>query len=435
MEFKYLEALQYYTSVCLNVTEDCNLACNYCFVKKQPTYMTLDIALNTVDNIYKNVKKVQEILNIQTNPKSSYQITFFGGEPLLCYDTVIKPTVEYCENNYPDAPWIFCITTNGILLTEEKIQFFKKHNFQIQISIDGDKDTQNFNRPFKNKENSFDILYKNLQLIQKYDLPIVHYRGTVTQERVEHLFEDYLFFEQNKLFPLILQPELKHNWTKEQCDILSEQIEKIFIYRIYQFDHGYLPMPLDNIDRAYNDILKNDVFMAKTEDTQFDPYFKTLSTCGVGTGRTVTINPIGKIYGCQERTSYNFKNYNIFEIGENGKINIEKHKKLFQSVQNDFAKDNGYKVAPNELINCNQCFLKNTCNFNFGCVSSGYDHGQANIRPFIQCFYKNELIKNAYTELQYLDEINKLNILDYYLRHTSQTYIDLINYEQKGDCL
>ena len=131
-------------SLVLNVTNACNLKCKYCFVhKEEPHFMSLETAIQAVEYGQKNKRK------------DSFFIVFFGGEPLLCYDTIIKPLVEYVKEKQYNVN--FSITTNGTLLTKEKVDFLKQNNFCLLFSFDGSKETQDYNR-----SDSFDTIIKNI---------------------------------------------------------------------------------------------------------------------------------------------------------------------------------------------------------------------------------------------------------------------------------
>jgi uncharacterized protein len=132
-------ALPKITSAMLILTHACNLQCRYCFVSQENTDMSLQVALDAIDFLMKN-----------NPPSMTCHVCFFGGEPLLKWDEIIVPTVEYKERIYPDRKITFSITTNCVLLTEDKIHFMKEHKIGILTSIDGAKDTQYYNRPFHN---------------------------------------------------------------------------------------------------------------------------------------------------------------------------------------------------------------------------------------------------------------------------------------------
>ena len=91
--------------------------------------MTLDIAKDSVDFL----------ININKDNNELLFITFFGGEPLLCWDSIILPLIKYCKET--GRKFKYDITTNGILLTEEKLKIMKDNNFDILLSMDGGKNT------------------------------------------------------------------------------------------------------------------------------------------------------------------------------------------------------------------------------------------------------------------------------------------------------
>ena len=138
----------------LNLTQKCNLKCKYCFVTQQPKEMDYKTAKDAVDFYAKNALDNLDIPDI----------TFFGGEPLLKFEYIIKPLVEYIRKRYGDFE--ISVTTNGTLLDEEKLKFLRDNNVGLLLSIDGDKETQNHNRPFHSGKGSFDEI--DVDLILKY---------------------------------------------------------------------------------------------------------------------------------------------------------------------------------------------------------------------------------------------------------------------------
>ena len=124
----------------MSITDDCNLECIYCFTEHHPHYMKLETAIAAADWVYKNLEYRGIPKEEERNRDTCCELYFFGGEPLLCYETVIVPLVEYCKNKYPGLFYFGC-TTNGTLLTKDKIDFFKQNNFCILLSIDGNEYT------------------------------------------------------------------------------------------------------------------------------------------------------------------------------------------------------------------------------------------------------------------------------------------------------
>ncbi|NSW92720.1 MAG: thioether cross-link-forming SCIFF peptide maturase [Firmicutes bacterium] len=122
-------------ALCLHVSHDCNLSCEYCFASKGDyksgrRLMTKDIALKAVDYLVDN-----------SGYRHNIEIDFFGGEPLMNFDTV-KEVVAYGREleNKTGKKFYFTITTNGTLLDVEKINFINKYIDNVVISIDGRKE-------------------------------------------------------------------------------------------------------------------------------------------------------------------------------------------------------------------------------------------------------------------------------------------------------
>ena len=115
----------------LNLTQRCNLKCKYCFVVQQPKEMTFQVAKDAADFFANNAKTTKQMPSIN----------YFGGEPLLKWDDIIVPLTEYIRDKY-GMNFRLGITTNGILLDEEKLEFMKKYGIGFLFSIDGNKKTQ-----------------------------------------------------------------------------------------------------------------------------------------------------------------------------------------------------------------------------------------------------------------------------------------------------
>jgi uncharacterized protein len=132
------------TEICLNVTEECNLACRYCFTEHHPHFMTLKVAKDTAKWLYENAKIASAIKEKEIIPT----IGFFGGEPTLMWDSIVVPLVLWVkEQNWK---FNFGITSNCMLMTPDKVDFLCEHNIGLLLSMDGAKTTQDYNRPAKN---------------------------------------------------------------------------------------------------------------------------------------------------------------------------------------------------------------------------------------------------------------------------------------------
>lgn len=198
MSYIYEELYRHPTCICLNLTDSCNLACKYCFVQQKPHFMTLDIAKKAVDWVIDNMK-------YRTEEKAD--ITFFGGEPMLMYNDIIIPIVDYIENKYLNKINL-SITTNGTLLNKEKIDFLYNHNIYPLLSIDGDKETQNFNRPQRNGEGSFDLIENNIDYLLK-KFPMITFRSTLYQPTVKNTYNNYKYAEKKGFKNIFLCPNAR----------------------------------------------------------------------------------------------------------------------------------------------------------------------------------------------------------------------------------
>lgn len=149
----------------LHVTRSCNLRCKYCFqghedhgTKIPP--MSCDVGKRAVDLLIK-----------ESNGRKGLTLAFSGGEPLLHYD-LIKYLVKYVKSREIEFEkrFYFQITTNGVLLGKEIIEFLDDNDFRVDISIDGSRDMHNKVRTFPGEEGSFDVVIRNA--LRLLELPI-----------------------------------------------------------------------------------------------------------------------------------------------------------------------------------------------------------------------------------------------------------------------
>lgn len=147
--------------ITLVVSEECNQRCRYCTYsggykyKRSHSRIMMDSA---------TMKKAVDFYFSHSTRREEKGIAFFGGEPLVNFG-LIKECVKYVSERYSTSN-IFNMTTNGTLLTEEKIDFLAENRFSILISIDGPKEIHDRNRVFKNGKGTFDRLMKNLRKLK-----------------------------------------------------------------------------------------------------------------------------------------------------------------------------------------------------------------------------------------------------------------------------
>ncbi|MDW5300621.1 MAG: 4Fe-4S cluster-binding domain-containing protein, partial [Sedimentibacter sp.] len=138
-------------AICLNVSHDCNLRCEYCFASEGDynsgrELMSKEVALKAVDYLVAN-----------SAGRKNIEIDFFGGEPLMNFD-VVKEVVRYGRKieKETNKHFYFTTTTNGTLLNEERIDFINENMDNIVISIDGRKEVHDIIRHDCNGKGSYD---------------------------------------------------------------------------------------------------------------------------------------------------------------------------------------------------------------------------------------------------------------------------------------
>ena len=413
--FEYKEEYGWLTNICLNVTDACNLACRYCFVEQHPHYMTYEIAEKAVYFILDNLEKKNKKFN--QNEKAA--ITYFGGEPTLMWDTIIVPLTEWIRQN--DFPISLSITTNGTLLNKERIDFLKKYNVPILLSIDGAEDTQNFNRPCINKECSFDKVVNNIGYILEA-FPYTTFRGTIYAPTAKNTFENYMFAVLCGFKNIFLIPDSRRPWSEEQKEELREELNKIYSFMEHCFTHNEIPIDFSLIDNSFEHILKHDLNSITNNDKK-TPVNRAIVRCGLGTGMGA-IGYDGNIYGCQEQVSG--KENNVFCIGNvNTGINIETHSKLlgdYYQLMEQFSSDNS---------KCIECPLRTFCHqLTFPSLTYELYHN-FNTESDIRCDWYNWLFHNSAQMMQRLVEQDN-QVFKFYLNKYCN-YTDYFGKEEENN--
>ena len=177
-------------ALCLHVSHDCNLRCRYCFASTgdfgtgHRMTMDFDTAKRAIDWVVEKSGKRRNI-----------EVDFFGGEPLMALDTV-KRTVEYARSleEKHDKCFRFTITTNGVLLDQDTIDYINREMSNVVLSLDGRREVNDHMRPTVNGKGSYDVIVpKFQQLVSQRGTKDYYVRGTFTRENldfaddVEHL--------------------------------------------------------------------------------------------------------------------------------------------------------------------------------------------------------------------------------------------------------
>lgn len=180
----------------LNVTEQCNMNCEYCFEKSSNNYiqrriMSTNIMKTTIHNFFEILKH---------NKNDSCSIQFFGGEPLLNWK-LVEEAIEFAYSEAKDEISLdLMINTNAVLLNEQLCKMFAKNNVTVIVSLDGVGEYNDKSRKFHNGVGSFEIVDKKLEILArnkcKTNIAIV-----CTDNNYHHLIEfvDYIDQKRNEL--------------------------------------------------------------------------------------------------------------------------------------------------------------------------------------------------------------------------------------------
>jgi uncharacterized protein len=173
----------------LAVAQKCNLGCTYCYASQgefggQAKNMPKETARQAIELLFDRV-----------TPGTRLNLAFLGGEP-LANRVVIRDATEFAAKLAGErrATVGFSLTTNGTLVTEDDAAFFEDHGFAVTVSLDGLRDDQDRQRPFKNGRGSFDVILTKIQpLLSRQKRMQVSVRSTITPS-CRHLREGLEFF-------------------------------------------------------------------------------------------------------------------------------------------------------------------------------------------------------------------------------------------------
>ncbi len=340
---KYLDSFQNRETVvkalCLHIAHDCNLACKYCFAGEgeyhgQRALMSLDVGKKALDFLVQN-----------SGNRVNLEVDFFGGEPLLNWQ-VVKDLVAYGrsleEPNH--KKFRFTLTTNGVLLDDEVLEFANKEMSNVVLSIDGRKEIHDLMRPHRGGQGSYDeVVPKYKKVAESRNQMDYYVRGTFTRnnldfaEDVKHLADEG--FEQISVEPVVARPEEEYALRMEDVPAILAEYDKLALEYIRRKKAG----------KGFNFFH----FMINLEGGPC--VAKRLSGCGSGT-EYLAVTPWGDLYPCHQ-----FVGQEEFLMGnvEEGIIRTDIRDKF--KACNVYAKDQ-----------CRDCFAKFYCSG--GCAANAYNN-------------------------------------------------------------
>ena len=338
-------------ALCLHIAHDCNLACKYCFAEEgeyhgRRALMSFEVG-----------KKALDFLVANSGNRVNLEVDFFGGEPLMNWD-VVKQLVAYGRSleKPNNKKFRFTLTTNGVLLNDEVMEFVNKEMSNVVLSLDGRKEVNDRMRPFRTGKGSYDLIVPKFQkLAESRNQTNYYIRGTFTRnnldfsEDVKH-FAD-LGFKQMSIEPVVGPEEDPYSIRKQDLPQIMEEYDKLALEYIDRYKKG----------NGFN------FFHFMIDLTQGPCVYKRLSGCGSGT-EYLAVTPWGDFYPCHQ-----FVGNEDFLMGhvDEGITKPE--------IVKEFGNCNVYSKEK-----CKNCFAKFYCSG--GCAANSYNfHGTINDAYDIGC--------------------------------------------------
>lgn len=326
-------------AICLHVAHACNMTCEYCFAGKgeysgEAAIMELETGKRALDWLIEN-----------SGTRHNLEVDFFGGEPLLNFD-VVKELVSYGRSKEKESgkEFRFTLTTNGILLDDETIDFLNKEMGNVVISLDGRKEINDLMRKTPDGQGTYDkIISPFKKLADSRSQQNYYMRGTYTHRNTDFA-EDILHmadlgFKEISIEPVFAPPDAPYALKEEDIPKLLSEYERL---------------ACEMVKRKRKKDKSDFNFYHYMIDLEGGPCIvKRISGCGVGT-EYVAVTPSGDLYPCHQ-----FVGDEKFLLGNiyDGIVN--------EQICDEFKGCNVYSHKE-----CNDCFAKLYCSG--GCAANAY---------------------------------------------------------------
>ena len=324
-------------ALCLHIAHTCNLNCAYCFASQgkyngDRAVMSFEVGKQALDFLITNSGK-----------RRNLEVDFFGGEPLMNFD-VVKQLVAYARSieKEHNKNFRFTLTTNGMLINDDVIEFANKEMSNVVLSLDGRKEVHDRYRVDYAGKGSWErIVPKFQKLVEAREGKNYYMRGTFTHENPDFL-EDIktmldLGFTELSMEPVVCAPGDPSELTDADMEIVKDQYEKLAELMLQRDDEG-----------------KPFTFYHYMIDLKGGPcIYKRISGCGSGT-EYMAVTPWGDLYPCHQ-----FVGDDKYLLGNvwDGVCNT--------AIQEEFASCNVYARSE-----CKDCWAKLYCSG--GCAANAY---------------------------------------------------------------
>ncbi len=324
-------------AICLHVAHTCNLNCSYCFASQgryhgKSAIMTREVAKQAIDFLIAN-----------SGNHHNLDVDFFGGEPTLNMD-VVKYTVEYARSieKEHNKNIRFTLTTNGVLIDDDLIDFCNREMHNVVLSLDGRREVNDRFRVDIRGKGSYDTIVPKFQKFVKERGDKSYYmRGTFTHYNTDFV-EDIkemldLGFRELSMEPVVTDPSSPSALTEEDLPVLFDQYEKLAHLMVERHKQG-------DPFTFYHYML----------DLTCGPcIYKRIAGCGSGT-EYLAVTPAGDLYPCHQ-----FVGEEKFRMGDIW-TGVQK-----EDIREKFASCNAYSRPE-----CKDCWAKLYCSG--GCAANSY---------------------------------------------------------------
>ena len=214
-------------ALCLHIAHDCNLACRYCFAEEGEYHGRRALMS------YEVGKKALDFLIANSGSRKNLEVDFFGGEPLMNWQ-VVKDLVKYGreQEKLHNKKFRFTLTTNGVLLNDEVMEFCNKEMGNVVLSVDGRKEVHDYMRPFRKGAGSYDLIMPKFQKFAESRNQDKYYvRGTFTHHNLDfskdvlHLAD--LGFKQISVEPVVAADTEEYAIREEDIPQIMEEYDTL----------------------------------------------------------------------------------------------------------------------------------------------------------------------------------------------------------------
>ncbi len=331
-------------ALCLHVAHTCNLNCSYCFASQgkyhgERALMSFEVGKRALDFLVEN-----------SGTRRNLEVDFFGGEPLMNWD-VVKQLVQYARSieKEKNKNFRFTLTTNGMLIDDEVIEFSNREMSNVVLSLDGRKEIHDLTRVDYAGHGSYErIVPKFKKFVESRGGKNYYMRGTFTHAN-PHFTKDVfhmadLGFTELSMEPVVTAPDDPMALTKEDLEIVKKEYEILACEMLKRKREG----------RPFT------FYHYMIDLTEGPCIYKRISGCGSGT-EYMAVTPWGDLYPCHQ-----FVGEEAYKLGN-----------VFDGVTNDALREDFRSCNAYAREECKDCWAKLYCSG--GCAANAY-HASGSIR-------------------------------------------------------